>query len=114
MARYRVLRSTHADANGTHKRGDVVESDIDLAERFGANKFEKLPPDKVFNPLSKAEVVAQAAAASPAPPTAVPYTEEELRSLTVADLRELAEDAEIELPSNAKKDEIISTLLGKS
>lgn len=40
MAQYRLTAGMHVDKNGTYNAGDVVESDVDLVEKFGATKFK--------------------------------------------------------------------------
>lgn len=46
MAQYRLTAGQHVDKNGTHNVGDVVDSDVDLVEKFGATKFEQVSGDK--------------------------------------------------------------------
>jgi hypothetical protein len=42
MASYRLLAGQHIDKNGTYTAGQVVESDVDLVEKHGAQKFERV------------------------------------------------------------------------
>jgi hypothetical protein len=42
MAKFRLLAGLHIDDNGTHSAGQIVESDVDLVEKHGAQKFERV------------------------------------------------------------------------
>ena len=45
MSKFRVLRGLHVDRNGEYQVGDVVETETDLVERFGREKFERVVED---------------------------------------------------------------------
>ena len=38
---FRVLAGRHVDGNKTYVKDDIIESDVDLMERFGGGKFER-------------------------------------------------------------------------
>ena len=92
--KYRLLRGQHIsgerDADGkkiVYKAGDVFESPIDLVARFNDPRMAEQKFERVF-------------------------TEDPLEVMTVAQLRELAEEEEIELPNNAKKQDILNVIRG--
>jgi len=110
MARYRVLRGIHGeggtpavrDESGKvtapakplkqyHKGsddGDIVETDVDLCERFnipdGPRKFDRLPD--------------------------APVNQVALDTMTVPELRKHAEGEEIDLGTATRRDEILNTI----
>ncbi len=106
MAQWRILRGIHADSNttlvsedaeamngidrqeGIFYRGDIIETDANL-EKLNAPpeiKFEKVQAPKAYA---------------------------ELDGMTVAELHEVAEKHEIELPGNLKKSQVVAALRAK-
>ena len=99
--KFRLLRGRHAvtasQAQGpekqvivvtkTYVKGDIVESDVDLVKKSGANKWEEVEGDV------------------PAPKPAV-----DLDSMTVQQLKQYAATEEIDLDDTTKKDEIITLI----
>lgn len=58
MAKFRLLDGSHVVSNEPLKlvsKGEIVESDSDLAAKFGSNKFEPVADDKPVAPKAKAE-----------------------------------------------------------
>jgi hypothetical protein len=55
MSHYQLLAGKHSDFRGSSAKdlpkiytpGDIVESDVDLVERFGSGKFRKLSRKEV-------------------------------------------------------------------
>lgn len=71
----------------TKEPGDIVESDVDLVARFGANKFEAL--DASHGPSRK----------------------NMLKMKTIAELREFAAEEEVDLGDLTKKADIVEAIL---
>ena len=97
MPKFKLIAGRHITGKTEQDRkiyriGDVVESDRDLVERFGKDKFQRVGDDAV------ATVVNGEARA-------------ELEAMSVRDLRELAEADEVELGNATRKNEIIRVLL---
>lgn len=138
MPRYRVLAGTHSDfspdgkySNMIYKRGDVVLTKSDLGKLNSAVKEDKfqliqgsedevppvVPLDQQVHSVAEynlwleqqKKVTPQAAPV--AKPQKVKHTSEELHKKNVAELRELAEDEEIELGGASRKEDIIDAIL---
>lgn len=95
MARYKLLIGRHVVKGhkafvATEPGNNVVESDVDLVKKFGADKFQRLE-DVPQNLLPNGE-------------------NDGLDEMTVAKLRQFASDQQIDLGNATKKDEIISIL----
>lgn len=73
-----------------YEKGDIVESDVDLVQRFGANKFEK---------ITEAPQVSSS-----------PNPWDNLESMTVKQLKAFAESQEIDLGGATGKQEILEML----
>jgi len=91
MNTYRLLAGSHNEGGRTYNRGDVIESKSELDVKFGRNKFEKL----VSNPKFVADTTNQA---------------DTLESMTVAQLKTLAEDEEIDLGGVTSKADILKCI----
>jgi len=114
--RFRILVGNHTEGFGpTEKRysarnpkgelvddhPDIIKSEIDLTERFGPDKFQRLREDEPDQPHYAAELQEE-------------ETEEvdELTTWKVSELREYAEANEIDLEGATRKDEIIAAIRG--
>lgn len=89
LKHFRLLRGTHTDGRRIYKRNEVIETPTDLAKRFnqrGSVKFQRLS--------------AEEAAASPP----------SLESMTVAELRVIAEQEGCELEGNVRKADLIEAI----
>lgn len=102
--KFKLLRGGHTDKQGTHEPGAVVESDTDLAARFGANKFQRVH-----------EATHQPEVSPPQEPSEKPPQETgsddlmvELGAMSVKQLRQVAEDREIDLGDATRKDDIVA------
>lgn len=74
----------------TYEAGDIVESSRDLVALFGSNKFAEVHPEKAASVTDE--------------------TRRLLERFSVADLRKLADEEEIDLGDVTKKDEIIDVV----
>lgn len=113
MAKYRVLRGRHAhgkDKNGSqivYGPGDIVETDVDLTKLNAvgpklSRKFEKVADG--VSPTKKAEGSPTVRAGAP---------DDNLDSMTVSELRQFAEEEEIDLssvPQNARKEVLVQRI----
>lgn len=139
MPRYRVLAGTHSDfsadgkfSNMIYKRGDTVLTKSDLGKLNSAGKEDKfqlipgseeeVPPVLPFSEQvhsvtdynawlekqKKAKLTPPAAAPTPVKPK---HSSEELHKLNVTQLRDLAEEEEIELAGASTKEKIIEAIL---
>ena len=111
MAKYKVLRGSHAAGHGsdlrTYKRGEIIETPKNLEKLFGTDKFQRIRPN---------EDAEDAPAAPPVEaPTAVAVVDEDpygLRKMTKQQLLEFAQTEGIEVSDTAmKKDEILNEIL---
>jgi len=119
---FRVVRGLHIegrDENGkpiVYRKGDVVDSASDLTKFNSPNstKFERVQEQEIDAlQRDKNSPVHQAAlegAAELAPDIA--GLRDTLGEMTIAELRKLAEDEEIELSSTMNKTEIITAIRG--
>lgn len=58
MAKFKILAGSHVVSNDpmvTAGVGEVVESDLDLVERFGSNKFELVEAEAAAAPKAVAK-----------------------------------------------------------
>ena len=101
--KYRLLRGQHISGERhpdtvvdgvvvqgkkiVYKAGDVFESPIDLVARFNDPRMAEQKFERVFS-------------------------DDPLDAMTVAQLREFAEEEEIALPNNAKKQDILNIIRG--
>jgi hypothetical protein len=85
---------------GFSKGDEYVSSDQDLVDLFGPQKFERVPDDQVPSAISSPEQ----------PEAAAVNNLEGLGTLTVAELRTLADEEEIDLDGAKLKGDIISVL----
>ena len=108
MAKYKVLRGSHAAGHGsdlrTYNRGEIIETPKNLEKLFGTDKFQRIRPN---------EDAEDAPAAPPAGAVAVadedPYG---LQKMTKQQLLEFARTEGIEVSDTAmKKDEILNEIL---
>lgn len=106
--KFRMIRGRHSDTTGRYIKGDVIESDIDLAAKFnspGSIKFVKVSDDTpATDPSAKKsdlpDVDSEDEGEIPA----------QYSNYTVAELRTIAEDEEIDLGGATKKSEIVAKL----
>ena len=90
----------------TTKRGEVVESTIDLVKRYNrpqSRMFERLPDDAPMTPESAPGILQETEAAD-APTTDV------FEGLTVAELHELAGQNGIDLGNASRKADILKAI----
>ena len=126
MGKYLVLEGKHQgtdpfEKNGKatvtiHRKGDVIESDVDLCKmwnRPGCRKFRKLSES------TPAKLTPQSMYVPPEDPfdEESEFTEEDhqetqdsFANLTIPELRSIAENNEIDLGKATRKEEIISAL----
>ncbi len=91
------------------KPGDIVESDVHLDKRFGRKKFERL--DDSFSAASIAAETAQAAREGfHGKDAATAVVEDTLSAMTVSELRQLAEEEELDLGRSKTKDELLAAI----
>ena len=98
MAKFRVLHGLHSEGGRVYDAGSVVDSKSNLL-RFnqpGAVKFQALPDSTLLDST----------------PVSEPDTEptDLLENMTVADLRKLAEEEEINLDGTTRKDQIVAAI----
>jgi hypothetical protein len=112
--RFRLLCGKHheGDANGaqrTYVRGDVFDSPYNLLKfnSLESKRFEVVPDS---TPLVHNEVKKPPAEPNLETPQAGPATENTLDSMTVTELRTLAEEEEIDLGNASRKDQIIQAI----
>jgi len=114
MATYQLLRGSHAQGRNEDNSqkvfkarvsdklqegfSDIVESEVDLVKKFGGDKFRRLDSDDY-----RVDTVEES--------TEDETDETDLASLTVAQLKELAEEEGVHLPSGANKSEIIEAIV---
>jgi len=118
FGKFKVLRGTHTEGSPSkmYRMGEVLDSESNLL-RFnsrGAVKFEML---KCYKKEDLKEFEEEKKSTEKEMKGADPetsYSKEELETLNVADLREMAEDEEVELDASMKKADIVSALLEKS
>lgn len=90
MPKFKLLRGIHNEGGETYYTGDIIDSASDLSKHpQGRARFEPVSDD------------AAVVTATKEPP---------LESLTVVQLREIAEELEVDLDTVTRKDEIISAL----
>ncbi len=95
---YKVLRGRHAEQDRVYDVDDVVDSksDLDALNSQNSQKFEYIGPGSFSVDSSK--------------PTVTQDWEGPLDSMTVSQLRELAEGEEIDLEGTTRKDEILTII----
>ena len=102
--KFRLLRGDHQHGGKMYKKNDIIESDIELDTVFGANKFQRLhiAPTEV----QQVEV--------PEPVETTPgigqNQNDGLSEMTVAELKQFAEEEEIDLDAGLRKDEIVNVI----
>lgn len=108
MATFRVLRGSHSqrEPDGTiktYQRGDYVISDTDLAERLGVAKFRKVSDDDMEEKVAKKN--------DPGRPIVEPKPRNDgLDDMTVAQLKELADQEDYDLGNAKTKAEIVEAI----
>jgi hypothetical protein len=93
--RYQLLRGMNQNEQGTQNPGDIVESEVDLVATQGADRWRKV--DKNFSPPAST-------------PAAHAAENDGLEEMTVAELREYADENEIDLSGKSRKDEIVQAI----
>lgn len=93
-----------------YKVGDIVESEVDLVERYGPAKFERV---RFVNHDSAGHAHSGPAQGSPTVGQIMKqaWTFDELNSMTVSDLRALASEEEIDLKWAKSKEDIIKVIM---
>jgi hypothetical protein len=109
MATYKLLAGQHVekDAEGNRKKykaGQYVSSKLDLERRHGTRKFRKISDDDVAPAVAKLD--------DPTQPKAKrqPPVNDALDDMTVEQLKQLAEDDEIDLSGATRKADIIQKI----
>ena len=91
--KFRLKRGHHEQGKGQERRrytkGDIVESDIDLAARFGSEKFQRIEES--------------AASSSPAAT--------DFKQMKIAELKDYAEEEGIDLGEAKTKQQIVDILV---
>lgn len=101
-----------------YKAGDIVESEIDLVQKFGGEKFAYLgqPPVEGQQLTDQQEVYQkqEEARRAPAPPTKTDSesfsSETDFYTMSVQDLKAFAADHEIDLKGARSKDDMIKAI----
>lgn len=103
---FKILAGQHVADGKVYHKGEVVESTVDLEKTQGANKYKRVSGTPATEPETPAE-----------PSTETPVTEpsgmdsaDTLDAMTVADLKELAADEEIDLGGAHLKADIIAAI----
>ncbi len=117
MARYRLLAGIHSDRGNTYTPDppdNVIESEIDLVARFGKNKFERLHTDEVVS-LDGIQpggdtIQPGPVAVAPAAQDIQPVDAASLEGMSLTELREIAEEEEVDLPPKATKQQLIAAI----
>lgn len=94
--KYKVLRGRHAEYGRVYDIGDIVDSrsDLDVLNSLNSQKFEYIGPG-TYSKTSSTESEAG---------------QDSLDSMTVAQLKELAEGEEIDLDGATRRDEILTII----
>lgn len=104
MGRYRLLTGKHVQGRGDakvwYKPGSIVESKVNLIERFGP-KFGLVESGEVSTPVATRE-----------PTVATDVAQrEELERLSNKELREFAESEKIDVSTCSRKEEYVNAIL---
>lgn len=105
--RFELLAGAHTEgevSQGTrviYHPGDIIESDVDLAKMFGSEKFRKM--DESEPNVAKKRSQSQQTITIP--------TREELNKMSMADLRALAAEEEIDVSTTSKKEEVVNMII---
>lgn len=101
--RFKLLHGIHNEGGKTYYPGDVIDSASDLSKHNRPSNVRYEPvAEETDDPLGSADTLQ----ANPVPlESGAP-----LESLTIAQLRQLAEEYEVDLGDAAKKGEIIDAL----
>ncbi len=119
MKRFRLLRGVHGDKNGKYKKGDIIETETDLVEKFNADgfpaKFQRLEdtPDKRKPDTSSVAVLDPEEDEDSDPGDTDEFTREDIESMNVKELRELAEENEIDISGAKGKQAILKAILAE-
>jgi hypothetical protein len=103
------VQPAFAGPSGTKEGGSPRMSQAELAKQGGGNKGA-LPVKSPGGPVKPAQASGEEGEGSGGAKGAA-YTREELEEMTVADLKELAEEEEVDLAGATRKDEIIDAIL---
>ena len=76
-----------------YKRGDIIETDIDLAKRLGESKFQRLRPDELGEEPQEDEVV-----------------QDTFSSMSVKEIRKFADDEELDLGDAKSRPEVLAAV----
>ena len=94
MLTFKVLSGNFNQGDGKiYNRGDLVKTEQELDKRFGPRKFQRLEVPEGY---------------VPAPETSI--LQDEFTGMTVAELRQFAEDEEIDLGHAVRKETLLSVI----
>lgn len=105
--RFELLAGAHTDGEVSqgnrviYRPGDVIETDVDLAKMFGSDKFRKMDESEPNTPKKRPQ--SQQVVTVP--------TREELNKMSMADLRALAAEEEIDVSTTSKKEEVVNMII---
>lgn len=108
---FRVVRGSHFEQGKKFKQGDILESltDLNRMNSPGAIKFQEMPAG---TPLKGGEVLSgfNTSGSQSTQEETVSPDKQDLESMTVSELKQLAEDYELEFSASAKKPELVELL----
>ena len=119
MPRFRLLMGRHSEGKGSDGKtlpqpkiyvpGDIIDSPVDLTKFNGpnANKFERVMDDP---PVSRQAATVPASTAPQAGKPPPRPASKELESMTEQELRQLAEDVEVDVKSARNKADLVKVL----
>ena len=110
MARFQVIRGGHRVNGQSLKPGAVIDSNIDLATKFGRDKFMNL--DQILPPPAQpiTQVVQQVVTD---PGTHAATSTDGYDKMPMGDLRKLAESLEIPFERTIGKEELLKLVRGR-
>lgn len=110
---FRLKIGHHSDGTKKYKQGSKVRSEIDLEKRFGKDKFERLFDEERREEERKARGETEPQEVSEEEPSTdtVQGDVATLQTMTVAELKQLAESEEIDLGTAKTKEQIIKVIV---
>lgn len=111
---FQVLRGSHYEQGKRFVRGDIFESltNLDRMNSPGSIKFQKMPdgtPLKGGEPVGSFNTTNEQSSVQASTNVVTPDTEE-LESMSVAELKQMAEDYELDFKSSVTKAELVNLL----
>lgn len=111
---YRVLRGSHYEQGKKFKQGDILNSlsNLERMNSPGAIKFQKMPegtPLKGGEPVGSFNTANEQPSVQASTNVVTPDTEE-LESMSVAELKQMAYDYELDFKSSVTKAELVNLL----